>query len=190
MEALARLDKYLVQSMDVPAESENTGDKDRFRIETREQAIWALRKITAIERAREEARAAARAETERIKAGLEEEEKQADRAREHLDYLLEDYHRRVLAETGQKTIKLPHGELQIRARQPEYQRDEALLKAWARENRPEMLVPREPKLNWTALKKKLQVVGNQVVDKETGEVVPGITVIERPAGFKIKLSGV
>lgn len=189
MEALARLDKYLAQSVEVPAEN-FAEEKKPFRIENREQAIWALRKITAVEKAREEARAAARAEIDRINAWLKEEEKQADRAREHLDYLLEDYHRRVLAETGQKTIKLPHGELQIRARQPEYQRDEKHLKDWARENRPEFLVPQEPKLNWTALKKNLTVAGGQAVDKETGEVVPGITVIERPAGFKIKLTGV
>ncbi len=186
MEALARLDEYLAQSVEEPAET-NTEEKDRFRIETREQAIWAMRKITAIERVREDARAASRAETERIKAWLEEEEKQADRARDYLDFLLEEYHRGMMAKGGQKTIKLPHGELQLRARQPEYQKDEALLKTWTRENRPELLVPQEPKLNWTDLKKKITVAGGQAVDKETGEVVTGITVIERPAGFKIKL---
>jgi uncharacterized coiled-coil protein SlyX len=191
MDALARLDEYLVQAIEAPTENQ---EKPKFRIETKEQAIWAMRKIAAIERGRQESRAAAQAEIERIQAWLAEEEKRADQAREYLDYLLEDYHRRQLEENPRaKTIKLPHGELQLRAQQPEFHRDETVVMAWAMKNRPEFVVqppPPAPKLDWANLKKKIQVVDGKVIDSETGEVIPGITVVERPPKFQIKLSGV
>lgn len=191
MDALARLDEYLVQAIEAPTENQ---EKPKFRIETKEQAIWAMRKIAAIERGRQESRAAAQAEIERIQAWLTEEEKRADQAREYLDYLLEDYHRRQLEENPRaKTIKLPHGELQLRAQQPEFHRDEAAVMAWAMKNRPEFVIqppPPDPKLDWAGLKKVLKIVDGQAVDPETGEVIPGITVVERPPKFQIKLSGV
>ena len=196
--AAERLDQYLADE-NAPFDlseiaagiPEGSTVEQKFSIQTKEQANWALRKIAAIERGRQEALAAARAEIARIQAWLTEEEKRADQAREYLDFLLEDYHRRQLAENPKaKTIKLLHGELQLRAQQPEFQRDEAAIKTWAKDNRPEALIPQEPKLDWAGLKKHLVVQGGRAVDPTTGEVVPGIAVIERPEKFSIKLQGV
>ncbi|TYO95151.1 host-nuclease inhibitor Gam family protein [Desulfallas thermosapovorans] len=196
--ALARLDDYLIQMIDTFEQQGQTvetiiiGGKPRFQIETKEHAIWALRKIAAIERARKEAQEAAQAEIYRIQDWLAGEEKRADQAREYLDMLLEDYHRRVLAESPKmKTIKLPHGELQIRKQQPEYVKSDDAVKVWAKENRPELLVPQEPKLDWATLKKSLQATGDgRAVDVETGTVVPSVAITERPPKFTIKLTGV
>lgn len=193
MDALARLDDYLSYATEASAEI-GTSEKPAFRIETKEQAIWALRKIAGIERNRQEARAAAQAEINRIKAWLADEEKRSDQGREYLDFLLEDYHRRQLTENKKlKTIKLPHGELQLRAQQPDFTRDNEALMAWAKNNRPEFVIsppPPESVLNWAELKKTLKVVKGQAVYPETGEVVPGLVVSERPPKFQIKLSGV
>ncbi len=190
MDALARLDDYLVQAMDDAAPEEL--DKPRFSIETTEQAIWALRKIANIERSRNEARQAAQLEVNRIQDWLYGEEKRSDQARAYLDELLEDYHRRQLAENPKlKTIKLPHGELQLRAQQPECLKEDSAVKVWAKENRPELLVPQDPKLDWSTLKKTLQATETGLaVDTETGMVVPSVTITERPPKFQIKLAEV
>lgn len=195
MDALARLDDYLVQAMDAPVTIQ-AEDKPKFQIDTKEHAIWALRKIAAIERGRKEAQEAAQAEITRMQDWLAGEEKRADQAREYLDFLLEDYHRRVLAENPKaKTIKLPHGETQLRAQQPDLFRNDMAILIWARKNRPELVtyphwVRPDPKLEWANLKKLIKVVNGQVIDKETGEVIPGITAIEHPPKFNIKLSEV
>ena len=158
MDALARLDDFLVKYMDDIAPEEL--EKPKFTIETKEQVIWALRKIAAIERARKESQLAAQAEMDRIKNWLAEEERRADQAREYLDYLLEDYHRRQLVKNPKaKTIKLPHGELQLRAQQPEFTRDEVALMAWARENRPGFII--KPPLP-EPIDRKSVVVGKSV----------------------------
>ena len=193
MNALDRLDEYLSYAIEAPVEG-GTAEKPAFRIDTKEQAVWALRKIAGIERSRQEARTAAQVEVGRIQAWLAGEEKRADQARDYLDFLLEDYHRRQLAENPkQKTIKLPHGELQLRTQQPEYHKDDVAVMTWARENRPEFVIqpPQpDPKLDWAGLKKALKVVNGQAVDPETGEAVPGLVVTEQLPKFQIKLSGV
>lgn len=189
MDASARLEEYLAQPMETPNEN------PQFRIDNKEMAIWALRKLAKIERSRNEARAAAKAEIERMQAWLADEEKKADQERGFFEFHLEDYHRRLFAENPkEKTIKLPHGELQLRAQQPEFQKDEAVLLTWAKENRKEFVVtppPPEPKLDWAELKKSLivEVEKGQAFDPETGELIPGLTVIKRPEKFNIKLLG-
>ncbi|WP_031517715.1 host-nuclease inhibitor Gam family protein, partial [Desulfofalx alkaliphila] len=81
----------------------------------------------------------------------------------------------------------PYGTLKMRAQQPQYQRDDAAIKEWARVNRPEVLVQQEPKLDWAALKKVLQVAGDKLVDPETGETVPGVVVVERQPKFSVEV---
>lgn len=180
--AIARLDEYM----------EHSEKKPMFSINDKEQAIWALRKIASIERAKKEAQEAAQAEINRIQDWLSEEEKRADQDRMYLVELLEQYHRAVLEDNPKaKTIKLPHGELQMRKQQPEYNKIDSALLVWAKENRPELLVPQEPKLDWAALKKSLQATETGLaVDTETGLVVPSVTITERPAKFSIKLTEV
>lgn len=195
--AAERLDQYLADenapfdlSEIAAVVPEGQPEEQKFRIQNKEQANWALRKIASIERARAEARAAAEAEIARARSWLADEEKRADQAREYLDFLLEDYHRRTIAENPKaKTIKLLGGELQLRAQQPEFLRDEKLLTDWADKNRPEF-VKREPKLEWGELKKVLKFEKGKAIDPASGELVPAITVIMRPAKFSIKLQGV
>jgi len=187
-EAVLKLERFLTD--DITTE----GAEKQFKIETKEQANWAMRKIANIEKDRSETRLAAQSEIERVEAWLENEEKRADQAREYLDFLLEDYHRRLLKENKKaKTIQLLHGVLQLRAQQPEFTKDDERLLTWAKENRPELVVtppPPEPKLDWAGLKKIIKVVDGKAMDPSTGEIIPGITVIERSEKFNIKVSGV
>lgn len=203
MDASARLEEHLAQPMDAPNEN------PPFRIDSKEMAIWALRKLANIERNRNDSRTAAQAEIERIQAWLADEEKKADQERGFFEFHLEDYHRRVLAENPKaKTIKLPHGELQLRTQQPDYEKNDNVLLFWAMKNMRHLItfpnwIRPDPKLDWAELKKTIEVKETPVINQETGEVidrklvainqetgeiVPGLVVIKRPARFNIKLN--
>lgn len=194
--AAERLEQYLSDEnapfdlSEIATVPEGAPEEQKFRIENKDQANWAMRKIAAIERGRSESHAAAQLEIGRIQDWLAGEEKRADQGRVFFDFLLEDYHRRHLVDNPKaKTIKLIHGELQLRAQQPELIKDEKLLLDWADKNRPEF-VKREPKLEWGEFKKVLKFEKGKAIDQTSGEIVPAITVIERPEKFSIKLSGV
>lgn len=163
-------------------------ERERYQIEDINQANWALRKIAAAKAAIKEREELARAEIERINKWLESETEELQRDIDFFTGLLEEYHREQLAKDSKaKTIKLPYGVLKMRKQQPQYQRDDVAIKEWAAKNRPDVLVPQEPKLDWAALKKSLQITGGQAIDPETGEVVPGITVIEREPKFSVEV---
>lgn len=186
MNALDRLDEYLQLINEVP--DQDMLVKPAFEITTKEQAVWALRKIAAVERARKEAQDAANAEVGRISRWLDDEELRANQARKHLDYLLEQYHRTQLAENPKaKTIKLPHGTLRFRSQQPQFTRDDAVIKKWAAEDMPEVLVAQEPKLDWTRLKKALVIQDGVAIIADTGELVPGVEVEVRPDKFTVEV---
>lgn len=198
--ATARLEEFLCDK-NAPFDigeltHEGESSEQRFSIKDKDQANWALRKIAAIEKGRAEARSAAQAEIARIQLWLADEEKRADQSRGFLDFFLEEYHRKAIAENPKaKTIKLLHGETQLRAKSPDFSRDDNAILNWARKNRPGLVtlphwIRPEPKLDWAELKKIFKVQGTSAIDPETGEVIPGITVIEQPKKFSIKLSGV
>ena len=186
MNALDRLDEYLQGINEVP--DQDMLVKPAFEITTKEQAIWALRKIAAVERSRQEVQDAANAEVGRISRWLDDEELRANQARKHLDYLLEQYHRAHMTSNPKaKTIKLPHGTLKIRAQQPQFIRDDTAIKEWATDNMPEVLVPQESKLNWTGLKEALAIKDGVAIIADTGEVVRGVHVEERPDKFSVEV---
>ncbi len=201
MEAAEKLSEFLNDHLekalyeDLYEEGQQAYSPEKPRIETTEQAIWALRKIARIEKERQEAREAAQLEKARIDEWLQDEEKRCDQARAHLDFLLEDYHRRILAENPKrKTIKLPHGTLELRKQPDEWAIDEEILVPWLMENCPELVIvppPPKPKPDRVEIKKAFEVKGNRAVyvNKETGEIVevPGIEVHERGLKFSVKV---
>lgn len=163
-------------------------DRERFTVTNIEQANWALRKIAAAQAAMAEREALAQVEIERIKLWLEGETKSLKETVSFFESLLLEYHIAELAKDSKaKTIKLPHGILKMRKQQPEYVRDDDVVKEWAQANKPDVLVPQPPKLDWTSLKKSLQVSDGKAIDPETGEVVPGISIFDRPPKFTVEV---
>lgn len=84
------------------------------------------------------------------------------------------------------SYKLPTGELILKHQEPEYKRDDKAVIAWLEQNSGEY-VKVEKKLDWAGLKKKLTVSGNGCIDASTGEVVPGIEVVEREDKFSVEV---
>ena len=171
--------------------ADSRADDDRFVISDDRAASWALRK-----------RAKAAAAVDRVTADVKERKKlldaYQDRATasarhtvEFMDGLLADYHARVLAaDPDRKTIDLPEGRIKSRTTQPVAEiTDEKPAFAWAMRVAPGEAAEYVRKFNIRALRKLVAVVGDRVVDSETGEVVPGLSVKPGGTTFTVTTDG-
>lgn len=84
----------------------------------------------------------------------------------------------------QESYTLPSGKLMIKDQQPEFDRDDEKLIEWCEHN-CEKSIKIKKTVDWAGLKAGLIFKGDKAVFKKTGEVVPGITVIERDPIFAI-----
>lgn len=164
-----------IENLGVPEIPE---ERERFRIETKDQAAWALRKMSKIKAEIDENIMTAQAEIERITGWRDSENEKLERSAAFFEGLLYEYFM-ALRETDPKlkTMKLPHGALKMRAQQPEFQYDETQLLPWAKENLPDAVVVKVS-VSKTPVKKHI---------KETGEMVPGVTITERPEKFSVEV---
>lgn len=86
----------------------------------------------------------------------------------------------------QESYSLPSAKLVVKAQQPSYSRDEGVLLPWVKENAPELVKVAES-TDWATLKKRVTLNGENVVDAETGELIPGIIAEQRPPIFQISM---
>ena len=175
------LDDYLLDAYKEPQEQE---EREQFRIKNDDEANWAMRKIAKARKEFAEAEQQAERERERIDAWLDGKRKAKERDEEFFTGLLTAYYLpQHMEDPRKKTFKLPAGAFQVRAQQPEYQRDDAALVQWLESHvMPDYLeVVKRPK--WGELKKIIETKGG--VATVAGEVVDGITVVPRGLKFTV-----
>jgi hypothetical protein len=164
-----------IENLGVPEIPE---ERERFRIETKDQAAWALRKMSRIKAEQDENTQAAQAEIDRIAVWRNEENEKLQRSISFFESLLHEYFMQLREDDPKlKTMKLPHGTLKMRAQQPQYEYDESLMLPWAKKNLPEAVVVKESVAK-TPVKKHI---------KDTGEMVPGVEIVERPERFSVEV---
>src|SRR5690625_436300 len=174
------------------AQIEDQEENKPFAIDSANKAEWALRRVAEAQRgmaAREEFVAR---EIDRLNAWREAEDKRDQGTVDYMESLLYAYYETLRA-TGalgrRKVYKLPSGEITTRTTQPKYKRDDSKLLQYAREI-GEVRVKAEP--DWSAIRGRIRPVaehpGAEVVDTETGEIIPGV-LVELPAGerFSVKV---
>lgn len=163
-----------------------TIEKGQFKIENKEQATWALRKIKALKTQIKETNELAEIEIERIKIWQENENQSAESSMDYFENLLHDYmlEERAL-DPKLKTVKLPHGTVRFRKQQPEYKRDEDKLLVWAKESNLKEYIKIKENLNWSNLKKDITLVAGNAIHKKTGEVIKHVEIIERKDKFEV-----
>lgn len=83
--------------------------------------------------------------------------------------------------------RLPSGELVKKFPGPQFNRDNDKLTKWLEENQMNEYIEVKKQAKWGELKKITDVVNGMVVLKDTGEIVEGVEVIERPAEFKVEV---
>ena len=184
-------------------DAENAGgpdkyDEDEFRIMDDGAAGWAMRKIKQAQ----ENHKAFKFECDKRKARLEEalaeieaREKQSESDMIHrTQYFTDALQRyfetlpseRVKATKTQRQYMLPEGKLVRKTQEPEYKRDDARLVAWFKKIGKDDLIKVIESPKWIDAKPFMKFVGGFAYDKETGEEVPGVTVVDKPDVFEIK----
>ena len=160
-------------------------ESGEFRITDDLMADWAVEKINA-----------ARAERDRLLSLVQEKIEQLQEKRqlyianfeENTSYLrakLMDYFMTVKTQDTKtmKKYKLVSGTLVLKKQQSVYERDEGALLAWAETTVPE-LVKVKKEVSWSDLKKQADVSGDKLL--LDGEIIPGVTVVERPDVFEVQ----
>jgi len=171
---------------DLMGELEKPEKKERFKVENKEQAEWCLRQISRLMREQDEIESTAQAEIEKITTWENDQTESIQKSISFFENLLIDYHRQVLQKDPKaKTIKLPSGRLEARKAQPEYLRDKETMLPWVEQNRPEYIVVKKD-IDWSGLKKILKYRNGTGIDPDTGEVVPGLNVVDRGINFRVK----
>ena len=91
-----------------------------------------------------------------------------------------------LALSKAKSFILPSGRVGFRSVGPKIERDEAQLLEFTKQYDPRFVKVKE-ELDWAGLKKRLKIDGDKMVNPDTGEVVPGVTVYKQPKKFFVEV---
>ncbi|MBO7669707.1 MAG: host-nuclease inhibitor Gam family protein [Oscillospiraceae bacterium] len=176
---------------DLYMETASEGEDEGFTIDTDDKAEWAVRKIKAtMDDAQRRAdlcdREIARYTAEKARI-LKSAEDGTAFLRAHLRAYFEAHgERHKVTKAGTRKYALISGTLVLKAQQPDIERDEDALIAWAALNEPE-LVRTEKHVAWGELKKRCHAEGTSMVLDETGEVLPGVTVTPKAPVFQVEV---
>lgn len=160
----------------------STNACEPFRVTDDKAAEWCIRKIREAQNEKQRWRDYYAEQQRKI-------DQEADNSIGYFEALLADYfetvpHKRTKT---QESYQLPGGKLVRRQQAPEYQRDEAALLPWLKQNAPELVKVTEA-ADWAALKKRLIIAPDgATVATEDGEIVPGVTATNRPDVFKVEI---
>lgn len=151
-----------------------------FTIEDKAQAIWAIRKLAKKKKDRDANIKAVEDEIKRLHFWLEVENSELDHEVRFFESLLHRYFMELRNEDKKlKSVKLPHGVLKMRKQQAEFHYQEDELLAWAKTF---MISAVQTSIKESVVK---SVIKEHI--KETGEVIPGVTIIPREEKFTVEV---
>jgi len=159
---------------------------EQFKIDGLDSADWALRKIAINNKSLQEKEAL----FAKYEQWIKEERTKTERDNSFFEYLLTDYHVRVLAENPkQKSISTPNGKIQSTTRKPAIVKPEKdslpQLIEYVEQNDFNKFVEVKKELKWTEFKKELTLTADLKVVDSNGQVVPNIPISEGGTTFKI-----
>ena len=158
-------------------------EHDGFHVTDDKAAEWCMKKIKKIEADRAMWKAHYEAQMEKVN-------KAADDDVAYFTAKLEEYFATVphKATKTQESYSLPGGKLIRKKQQPKFETDDETLVPWLAENQMYDLVKIKRSADWAGLKKLVTVSpdGASVMTKD-GEIIPGVTVTQRPDVFKVEM---
>jgi hypothetical protein len=176
-------------------------ERETFRVTDKGSADWCLRKIAAYRAEMAENEKMVQAEIERLQLWLKAENEKAEQSIAYFSGLLESWLRAENERDERKrSVSLPHGRIRLKKQQPEYTyRDDEIL-PYLKDAIPDLV---QTKIVDTYSKNDLKVVieygvkagtyeitdNGAVVDLSAGEIIPGLTITERPPKFEIETEG-
>lgn len=152
--------------------------QETFKIEDLKGASWVLRKIKECKENILKKEELAKAEKERIEEWLKNETKSDLASIEYFNGLLVEYYKELKQKDPKAKISTPYGKVTSRKNKKwNYGNEEILLK-YLNSNGYKNLIRTKQEINKTALKESFLIKDGIVLDKNTGEVIPEISVIE------------
>lgn len=183
----ATLDELESMDMATFTDQEQPEGGSGWRIADDACADWAVAKI-----------AEERAELDRIKRLADEQihrimdkvaaaEKRCKNGTEYLTSKLAEYFATVPHKKTKTTesYRLLSGTLKVKLGGTAMKQDDEKLLEYLKASGNSEMVQTTEKPRWGEYKKRLEIVGDVVVDKTTGEVVEGVEVIEKPDTFTV-----
>ena len=158
-----------------------------FTIDSDKKADWAIGKIKEEQENTNRLRLIAISKIAELQNKIKELDERAERRTGNLKAMLMDYMQTVKPTKQTKTqtqYELLSGKLVWKKQQPMYERDVAKLLAWAETTAPE-LVKVKKEVSWADLKKQADVSGDKLL--LDGEIIPGVTVVEREDVFEVQV---
>ena len=159
-----------------------TAQDTPFTVDNDQKAEWAARKIL-------EARQDTQKWTEYYERQLSAIRRANEDTEAYFAALLADYFETVphKATKTQESYSLPSCKLVLKAQQPEFNRDEAVLCDYLDKKGRDDLVKITRRADWAALKKTLKVMEDGTCVDADGEVVEGVQAFSRQPEFKIEM---
>ena len=159
-----------------------TAQDTPFIVDNDQKAEWAARKIR-------EARQDTQKWTEYYERQLSAIRCANEDTEAYFAALLADYFETVPHKTTktQESYSLPSCKLVLKAQQPEFNRDEAVLCDYLDKKGRDDLVKITRRADWAALKKMLKVMEDGTCVDADGEVVEGVQAFSRQPEFKIEM---
>lgn len=166
----------------------NISMEEGFRITSREQAGFFIRKLQEVRAEAEQINATADGELQRLSHRVnvwkEKELKKLDGSMTYLIDLLRSFAETELEGTNKRSISLPFGTLGFKKQQDKYEYDDAQLLTFLEQQKLEAYIQRKPSAKKADLKKNGVVKdGKLYID---GVEVPGITIITQDDAFDVK----
>lgn len=167
--------------------------RERFVVDNDMKAEWCLSKIRKIREKQKRETAELERQMQFYQDQMEIVKHSADEDAAFFEGILREYFEKRVEEGFTKatktkvTYKLPTGNLILKHYEPEYRRDEKTVIDWLKKEHNSEFIKVEEKLDWAGLKKEVQVNGAGCVNAETGEVIPGIEVVDRNDEFVVEV---
>lgn len=159
--------------------------EDGFRVDTPEQAAWAMRKYRQLAQRKAQHQSLADAERERIALWETRVVSGVESQMEFFASHLEAYAIRERAR-GSKTLEFPDGSVKTRQSAASLDIDKATFLQWAEDAKRDDLVRVTMSPDMAAIKSSVVVDGSQVLDPASGEIIPGLAPIPDRVSVKIE----
>lgn len=160
--------------------------EDSFVVDDENKANWALRKIRQMKDRIDNNNALAQAEIDKIEHWNNEVNKQAQESIDYFTSLLTSYALNKKAEDPKfKSLKLPNGRIGFRKSQPKWVYDnDKVIETLEKANLSDFIrVTKAP--SKADIKKAFEIVGDKVVNPDTGEVIEGIEIEPQDDKFNL-----
>lgn len=181
-----------LEGMDMSAFGETEAEdapRPAWRIADDGCADWAVRKIAEERAELARIKELADAQIHRIEEKVAAAERRCENGTRFLTSKLAEYFQ-IVPHKVTKTkhsYRLLSGSLSLKLGQPAMKQDDEKLVQYLKDSGQLEFIKTEEKPKWGDFKKQLQIVGASAVDKETGEIVEGITIETKPDTFSVDI---